>query len=58
MTINGWLQILLFFALILAVTKPAGLYMAKVFSRWTGWLRERPETVDYLARPKRARTGS
>jgi ketosteroid isomerase-like protein len=31
--------------------------MAKVFSRWTGWLRERPETVDYLARPKRARTG-
>jgi len=33
--------------------------MTKVFTRWTGWLRERPETVDYLARPKgsRARTG-
>src|SRR6267143_5548131 len=33
--------------------------MAKVFKRWTGWLRERPETVDYLARPKasRARAG-
>jgi ketosteroid isomerase-like protein len=31
--------------------------MAKVFSRWTGWLRERPETVDYLARPKGPRTG-
>jgi ketosteroid isomerase-like protein len=33
--------------------------MTKVFKRWTGWLRERPETVEYLARPKgsRARTG-
>src|SRR5262245_16660755 len=38
MTINGWLQILLFFALILAVTKPAGLYIAKVFSRERTWL--------------------
>ena len=25
--------------------------MTKVFKRWTGWLRERPETVAYLARP-------
>ena len=25
--------------------------MTKVFKRWTGWLKERPETVDYLARP-------
>jgi hypothetical protein len=24
--------------------------MAKVFKRWTGWLTERPETRDYLAR--------
>ena len=33
--------------------------MAKVFKRWTGWLKERPETVEYLARPKgsRAKTG-
>lgn len=31
MTLNGWLQILLFFALILAVTKPLGLFMARVF---------------------------
>lgn len=32
--------------------------MAKVFSRWSGWLNERPETQAYLARPKgsRART--
>ena len=31
MTINGWLQILLFFALVLAVTKPLGVFMARVF---------------------------
>jgi hypothetical protein len=29
--------------------------MTKVFRRWTGWLRERPETVDFLARPKGSR---
>jgi hypothetical protein len=29
--------------------------MTKVFQRWTGWLNERPETVDYLARPKGSR---
>ena len=33
MTINGWLQILLFFVLILAVTKPLGVFMARVFNR-------------------------
>ena len=34
--------------------------MAKVFRRRTGWLTERPETQDYLARPRgsRARTKS
>src|SRR5262249_23184098 len=32
MTINGWLQILFFFALILAVTKPLGIFMARVFN--------------------------
>jgi ketosteroid isomerase-like protein len=31
--------------------------IAKVFKRWTGWLRERPETVEYLARPKGSRAG-
>jgi K+-transporting ATPase ATPase A chain len=31
MTANGWLQILLFFALILALTKPLGVFMARVF---------------------------
>ncbi len=29
--------------------------MTKVFRRWTGWLKERPETKDYLARPKGSR---
>ncbi|MCI0336405.1 MAG: potassium-transporting ATPase subunit KdpA [Acidobacteria bacterium] len=33
MTINGWLQILFFFAVILAVTKPLGVFMAHVFNR-------------------------
>jgi K+-transporting ATPase ATPase A chain len=33
MTINGWLQIIIFLALIFAVTKPMGVYMARVFNR-------------------------
>ncbi len=32
MTANGWFQVLLFFAIIFAVTKPLGWYMARVFS--------------------------
>ena len=32
MTVNGWLQILLFFALVLLVTKPLGVYMTHVFN--------------------------
>ena len=33
MTVNGWLQILFFLALILLVTKPMGLFMTHVFNR-------------------------
>ena len=33
MTANGWLQIGLFLALVLAATKPLGIFMARVFSR-------------------------
>jgi K+-transporting ATPase ATPase A chain len=33
MTWNGWLQIFFFLVLILAVTKPLGLFMAHVFNR-------------------------
>jgi K+-transporting ATPase ATPase A chain len=32
MTTNGWIQIFIFLALILAITKPLGAFMAKVFS--------------------------
>jgi potassium-transporting ATPase potassium-binding subunit len=33
MTANGWLQIAIFIGLVLAVTKPLGVFMAKVFNR-------------------------
>ncbi|HEX8893086.1 MAG TPA: potassium-transporting ATPase subunit KdpA [Terriglobales bacterium] len=33
MTINGWLQIAFFLLVILLVTKPLGVYMARVFNR-------------------------
>ncbi len=33
MTTNGWMQIVVFLALILAITKPLGVFMARVFSR-------------------------
>ena len=32
MTLNGWLQIVLFLGLVLALIKPLGLYMARVFN--------------------------
>src|ERR1700678_4656707 len=44
MTLNGWVQILLFLVLILAVTKPLGVFMARVFNRERTFL-------DPLARP-------
>src|SRR5216683_1676416 len=44
MTLNGWLQILLFFLIILAITKPLGVFMAHVFNREKTFL-------DQLLRP-------
>jgi K+-transporting ATPase ATPase A chain len=38
MTLNGWLQITVFFAVVLALTKPMGSYMTRVFSRESTWL--------------------
>jgi K+-transporting ATPase ATPase A chain len=38
MTSNGWLQIAVFFALVLLVAKPLGLYMAQVYERKKTWL--------------------
>ena len=44
MTLNGWLQILFYSALLLVVTKPLGLYMVRVYDGSMSWLRavERP----------------
>src|SRR5215467_9429845 len=33
MTANGWFQIFLFFALVLLLTKPLGIFMTRVFNR-------------------------
>jgi potassium-transporting ATPase potassium-binding subunit len=33
MTVNGWLQIIVYLAVLLAITKPVGVFMARVFSR-------------------------
>src|SRR5712691_4007736 len=38
MTVNGWLQILLFFGIVLAVTAPLGRFMTRVFNRERTWL--------------------
>ncbi|HUK90175.1 MAG TPA: potassium-transporting ATPase subunit KdpA, partial [Blastocatellia bacterium] len=32
MTINGFIKLAIYFLVLLAITKPLGLYMAKVFS--------------------------
>jgi len=38
MTLNGWLQIAVFFALLLLAAKPMGLYMVRVYERKKTWL--------------------
>lgn len=38
MTLNGWLQILVYSVLLLAVTKPLGLYMVRVYDGSMTWL--------------------
>ena len=38
MTLNGWLQILAFLAAVVLITKPVGVFMARVFSRERTWL--------------------
>jgi potassium-transporting ATPase potassium-binding subunit len=50
MTAIGWLQAIVFFLIVLALTKPVGLYMARVFNGERTWLTPvlRPlETVIY-----------
>jgi K+-transporting ATPase ATPase A chain len=38
MTLNGWLQIIVFLAAILLVTRPLGRFMTRVFNRERTWL--------------------
>ena len=38
MTVSGWIQIAIVFLLVLALVKPLGLYMAKVFTGERTWL--------------------
>ena len=38
MTINGWVQILVFFAAVAAATVPLGRFMARVFGREPTWM--------------------
>ncbi len=38
MTLNGWLQILIFSVAVLAVTKPAGIYILRVYDGSLRWL--------------------
>jgi K+-transporting ATPase ATPase A chain len=38
MTANGWLQIALFCLVVLVLTKPLGVFMARVFSQQRTWL--------------------
>jgi potassium-transporting ATPase potassium-binding subunit len=38
MTAIGWLQAIIFFLIVLALTKPVGLYMARVFNGERTWL--------------------
>jgi potassium-transporting ATPase potassium-binding subunit len=38
MTLNGWLQIAVFFALVVLCAKPMGSYMTRVFERRRTWL--------------------
>ncbi|MGB8322936.1 MAG: potassium-transporting ATPase subunit KdpA [Candidatus Acidiferrum sp.] len=44
MTGNGWLQILLFFGVVLLITKPVGIYLHRVFER-------KGTPLDFVLRP-------
>ncbi len=48
MTAIGWLQAVTFFAIVLALTKPVGSYMARVFQGERTWLTPVLEPVEKL----------
>ncbi len=45
MTLTGWVQILLFTALVLAVTKPMGVYLVRVYDGSVRWLAPLERTI-------------
>jgi K+-transporting ATPase ATPase A chain len=49
MTVDGWLQILLFAAVILAATKPMGLYLVHVYDGSARWLAPLERVIFRLA---------
>ena len=49
MTLNGWLQILVFSAVVLLVTKPVGLYILRVFDGSMRWLGPLERTIYRVA---------
>ncbi|HEY1977986.1 MAG TPA: potassium-transporting ATPase subunit KdpA [Candidatus Baltobacteraceae bacterium] len=48
MTATGWIQAIVFFAIVLALTKPIGLYMTHVFSGEKTWLSRVLQPVERL----------
>ena len=48
MTANGWIQIFVFLLLLLAVTKPLGVFMARVFNRERTFLDPAARPVERL----------
>ena len=55
MTANGWFQILVFLALIFLVTKPMGIFMARVFSREKTFMDPALRPIERLLRAVDAR---
>ena len=48
MSVAGWLQAAVFFGIVLALTKPVGLYMARVFNGERVWLTPVLRSVEAL----------
>lgn len=49
MTLNGWMQIAFYALCVLAVARPLGLYLVKVFGGSVGWLRPLERAIDRVS---------
>jgi K+-transporting ATPase ATPase A chain len=49
MSVNGWLQIALFSGIVLAITKPFGVYVLRVYDGTYQWLRPIERAIYKLA---------